>query len=92
MEAQRQLREGLGDIERVQAGLFGHLERMAAHLIALEAIVAVSAKQQAVPSDDVIQIITGRITSLGLDESAASTAIEVANSLIAPESTPSPEN
>ena len=81
-EVQRQLHEGLSEIERTNLGLFGHLERMAAHMVALEAIVSVYARQQTVSTQSVIEIIKARITAQGLDESAASSAIDVANVLL----------
>ena len=88
LEAQCQLRDGLSGIEQAQAGIFGHLERMAAHLVALEAIVTVAARYQATPFEAVVQTIKARITAQGADEGAALSAIQVAQALLAAEPGP----
>jgi hypothetical protein len=81
-EAQERLREGLESIDDSQARIFKHLENMAAHVVAIEAVLSELAYSQTVSFERVSGVIRDRIGEQNLGSSASESAIGVARFLI----------
>jgi hypothetical protein len=81
-DARQLLREGLDQIGRVQDGLFRQMEKMAAHIVAIEAILQAGAYGQSVAEDSVSRLIRERIRHHGASDASAQDAIGVALMLL----------
>jgi predicted nuclease with TOPRIM domain len=80
--AQEQIREGLKGIEQVQAQLFEHLERMAGHIVALEAVLEEALRSHRPCEEDIRASIRRRVTAGGAPVESADYALNVASSLL----------